>query len=47
MLTKLSGFDLSIMGEKLYDEAIVDVVGPDSLVSAPVSIKVCLLLYFL
>lgn len=34
------GFDLSAMGEHVYDDAIVDVVGPDSLASAPFVIKV-------
>ncbi|EGN97901.1 hypothetical protein SERLA73DRAFT_91051 [Serpula lacrymans var. lacrymans S7.3] len=33
------GFDLSTMGYDLYDEAIVDVVGPDSMVSVPQAIK--------
>ncbi|KAG6829437.1 hypothetical protein H0H87_011392 [Tephrocybe sp. NHM501043] len=37
------GFDLSVMGEDLYDEAIVDVVGPNTLLSEPVSIKDLLL----
>lgn len=29
------------MTEKLYDEAIVDVVGPNTILSAPYAIKVC------
>ncbi|KAH7928744.1 protein arginine N-methyltransferase [Leucogyrophana mollusca] len=33
------GFDLSTMAKDLYGEAIVDVVGPDSMVSAPYLIK--------
>ncbi|KAJ6554983.1 protein arginine N-methyltransferase [Mycena vulgaris] len=33
------GFDLSTMSEDLYDEAIVDVVGPDTLLSAPYPVK--------
>ncbi|KAJ7505877.1 S-adenosyl-L-methionine-dependent methyltransferase [Mycena galericulata] len=33
------GFDLSTMAKDLYDEAIVDVVGPDTLLSAPYIIK--------
>lgn len=34
------GFDLSTMAKDLYDEAIVDVVGPDTLLSAPYTVKV-------
>ncbi|KAF8230032.1 arginine N-methyltransferase 3 [Tricholoma matsutake] len=37
------GFDLSTMTEKLYDEAIVDVVGPNTILSAPYAIKDLLL----
>ncbi|KAF8895249.1 protein arginine N-methyltransferase [Infundibulicybe gibba] len=33
------GFDLSTMASDLYDEAIVDVVGPDTVFSAPYTIK--------
>ncbi|GLB38566.1 putative class I-like SAM-binding methyltransferase superfamily, protein arginine N-methyltransferase family protein [Lyophyllum shimeji] len=33
------GFDLSAMAEDLYDDAIIDVVGPDTLLSAPYTIK--------
>ncbi|KAJ7166306.1 protein arginine N-methyltransferase [Mycena crocata] len=33
------GFDLSTMAKELYDEAIVDVVGPDTLLSAPYAVK--------
>lgn len=34
------GFDLSAMAEDLYGEAIVDVVGPNTIYSAPYPIKV-------
>ncbi|KAJ7119821.1 protein arginine N-methyltransferase [Mycena epipterygia] len=33
------GFDLSTMSRDIYDEAIVDVVGPDTLLSAPYTVK--------
>ncbi|KAJ7465038.1 protein arginine N-methyltransferase [Mycena latifolia] len=33
------GFDLSTMSQELYDEAIVDVVGPDTVLSAPYPVK--------
>ncbi|KIJ59063.1 hypothetical protein HYDPIDRAFT_101466 [Hydnomerulius pinastri MD-312] len=33
------GFDLSVMAHEAYDEAIVDVVGPDSVVSEPYLLK--------
>ncbi|KAG6804832.1 hypothetical protein H0H92_002084, partial [Tricholoma furcatifolium] len=33
------GFDLSTMAEGLYDEAMVDVVGPNTLLSEPCVIK--------
>ncbi|KAJ7776814.1 S-adenosyl-L-methionine-dependent methyltransferase [Mycena maculata] len=33
------GFDLSTMSKDLYEEAIVDVVGPDTLLSAPYTVK--------
>ncbi|KAJ7618910.1 protein arginine N-methyltransferase [Mycena polygramma] len=33
------GFDLSTMSQDLYDEAIVDVVGPETLLSAPYTVK--------
>ncbi|KAG2009785.1 arginine N-methyltransferase 3 [Coprinopsis cinerea AmutBmut pab1-1] len=33
------GFDMSVMAKDLYDEAIVDVVGPETLLSAPVVVK--------
>ncbi|TFY77813.1 hypothetical protein EWM64_g6197 [Hericium alpestre] len=32
-------FDLSAMAEEVYDDAIVDVVGPDSMVSEPYTVK--------
>ena len=35
------GFDLSTMADSLYDEAIVDVIGPDTIISEPYVIKVC------
>jgi len=34
------GFDMSVMANDLYEEAIVDVVGPDTMVSEPYVIKV-------
>lgn len=34
------GFDLSTMGEGLYDEAIIDVVGPETMLSQPYTVKV-------
>lgn len=34
------GFDLSAMAADLYEEAIIDVVGPDTVLSAPYIIKV-------
>jgi type I protein arginine methyltransferase len=34
------GFDLSVMAENTFDEAIVDVVGPETMLSAPYTIKV-------
>jgi hypothetical protein len=34
-----SGFDLSTMADGVYDEAIVDVVGPDTMVSESCVIK--------
>ncbi|KAJ7162891.1 protein arginine N-methyltransferase [Mycena filopes] len=33
------GFDLSTMAAEIYDEAIVDVVGPETLLSAPYTVK--------
>lgn len=36
----VAGFDLSTMANDLFDEAIVDVVGPDAIVSEPYVIKV-------
>ncbi|KAK2465278.1 hypothetical protein APHAL10511_002632 [Amanita phalloides] len=33
------GFDMSIMTDDIYGEAIVDVVGPDALLSAPFTVK--------
>ncbi|KAJ6453197.1 protein arginine N-methyltransferase [Mycena vitilis] len=33
------GFDLSTMSQDLYDEAIVDVVGPETILSAPYTVK--------
>lgn len=41
VLKQTLGFDLSTMADGLYDEAIVDVIGPDALVSEPYVIKVC------
>jgi len=37
------GFDMSTMAEDLYDEAIIDVVGPETLLSAPYPVKDLLL----
>ncbi|TFK70555.1 protein arginine N-methyltransferase [Pluteus cervinus] len=37
------GFDLSTMGNDLYDEAIIDVLGPNSLLSEPYTVKDLLL----
>ncbi|KAF8194187.1 arginine N-methyltransferase 3 [Pholiota molesta] len=34
------GFDLSVMATELYDEAIVDVVGPEALLSKPYPVKI-------
>ena len=34
------GFDMSVMSEGLYEDAILDVVGPDTLLSEPFTIKV-------
>ena len=36
----LSGFNLSAMAEDVYDDAIVDVVGPENLISEPIVVKV-------
>ncbi|KAI1788889.1 protein arginine N-methyltransferase [Ganoderma leucocontextum] len=33
------GFDLSVMGTHVYDDAVVDVVGPQTVVSQPVVVK--------
>ncbi|KAK0459992.1 S-adenosyl-L-methionine-dependent methyltransferase [Desarmillaria tabescens] len=33
------GFDLSAMSDDMYDEAIIDVVGPKTIISAPYTIK--------
>ncbi|KAF5393730.1 hypothetical protein D9757_000259 [Collybiopsis confluens] len=33
------GFDMSVMAEELYDEAIIDVVGPRTMLSSPYSVK--------
>ncbi|KAF8627470.1 hypothetical protein AX17_006282 [Amanita inopinata Kibby_2008] len=33
------GFDMSMMAENLYEEAIVDVIGPDALLSEPYIVK--------
>ncbi|KAK0449453.1 S-adenosyl-L-methionine-dependent methyltransferase [Armillaria borealis] len=33
------GFDLSAMADDMYDEAIIDVVGPETIISAPYTIK--------
>jgi protein arginine N-methyltransferase 3 len=38
--TTAIGFDLSAMAEDLYGEAIVDIVGPNTIYSAPYAIKV-------
>lgn len=40
-----TGFDLSAMATELYDEAIVDVVGPEALLSKPYPVKVIHVLY--
>ena len=40
VLTHLQGFDLSAMSSDVYEDAIVDVVGPETLVSEPCVIKV-------
>ena len=42
MLIRVLGFDLSAMAKDVYDDAVVDVVGPQTVVSEPVVIKVCL-----
>jgi len=34
-----TGFDLTAMTEGLYDESVVDVLGPSTLLSKPVSVK--------
>ncbi|KAJ2919153.1 hypothetical protein MD484_g1262, partial [Candolleomyces efflorescens] len=34
-----SGFDMSTMSEGLYDEAIIDVLGPETVLSTPYTIK--------
>jgi type I protein arginine methyltransferase len=36
----MKGFDMSVMASDLYDEAIIDVVGPETLLSTPVVVKV-------
>jgi hypothetical protein len=41
-MTLLLGFDLSIMANDLYDEAIIDVVAPEALLSKAYPIKVLL-----
>jgi type I protein arginine methyltransferase len=38
----LLGFDLSIMANDLYDEAIIDIVAPEALLSKAYPIKVSL-----
>lgn len=38
----LPGFEMSIMAEELYNEAIIDVVGPNTMLSAPCVVKVFL-----
>lgn len=35
------GFNLSAMADDVYDDAIVDIVGSENLLSEPVIIKVC------
>jgi protein arginine N-methyltransferase 3 len=37
----LLGFDLSAMATDVYDEAIIDIVGEDTLVTDTVPVKVC------
>ncbi|KAI0322098.1 protein arginine N-methyltransferase [Amylostereum chailletii] len=37
--TDIYGYDLSAMAEEVYDEAVVDVVGPDTMMSEPQEIK--------
>ena len=39
-LNILPGFDLSAMATDVYEDAIVDVVGPETLVSEPYIVKV-------
>lgn len=39
-MTGSAGFDLSAMAARVYEDAVVDVVGPDSLASAPCIVKV-------
>ena len=39
-LTHKPGFDLSAMAAELYDDAIIDVVGPHTMLSEPYVIKV-------
>ncbi len=38
-----AGFDLSSMAKQVYEDAIADVVGPESMVSEAVIIKVLLI----
>lgn len=39
---EIPGFDMSAMVEDLYGESIVDVVGPETFLSKPFTIKVSL-----
>jgi protein arginine N-methyltransferase 3 len=34
-----AGFDLSAMAEHVYNDAVVDVVGPEAMISAPYAVK--------
>ena len=45
-MTPLLGFDLSIMANDLYSEAIVDVVGPEAVLSRAYPIKVLLCFHY-
>ena len=37
---RTEGFDLSAMGQEVYDDAVVDIVGPDTMLSEAFPIKV-------
>ena len=36
----ITGFDLSVMGEDVFKDAVVDIVGSDTVMSEPYMIKV-------